>query len=378
MAVIRLELILLLSAYAINQPRSSFILHPETGAWVETRRGPIGSLMFQHIINEMAVSIASLLETQSSRMDPEVIRNWRKSAVHEAKHMAKHRLISGGGMITTRNKFALLAAMALFGAAAPADSQALPAPVPTYADLADLALTAPVAAHARVLRATALKAERTPGMAPGLARFVVDAQIVSLIRAPEGLPSRVSYVVDLPRDTKGRAPKLRKGTEFLLLAQPVAGRPGEIRLVAPDAQIGFAPDRAEMLRAILREGNAADAAPRITGIGRAFHVPGAIPGESETQIFLLTADNRPVSLSVLRRPGQTPVWSVALSEIIDDAAGPPRPNTLLWYRLACTLPRALPRQSLAEADAAGAAAIQADYRLILERLGPCVRTRARR
>jgi hypothetical protein len=281
-------------------------------------------------------------------------------------------------MIFSRNKFALLAAAALFAAGAPADSQVLPTQAPTYADLADLALTAPVAAHVRVLRATALKAERTPGIAPGLARFVVDAQIVSLIRAPEGLPSRVSYVVDLPRDAKGRAPKLKKGSEFLLLAAPVAGRPGEIRLVAPDAQIGFAPDRAELLRAILREGNAADAAPRITGIGRAFHVPGAIPGESETQIFLLTADNRPVSLNVLRRPGQTPLWSVALSEIVDDAAGPPKPNTLLWYRLACTLPRALPRQSLAEADAAATAAIQADYRLILERLGPCVRTRTRR
>jgi hypothetical protein len=281
-------------------------------------------------------------------------------------------------MILSRNNFAALAAAVLLASAAPADSQLPQAPAPTYADLADLALTAPIAAHARVVRATALKAGNATGVAAGLARIVVDAQIVSLIRAPEGLPSRVSYVVDLPRDAKGRAPKLKKGSELLLLAAPVAGRPGEIRLAAPDAQLSYAADRAETLRAILREGAGPDAAPRITGIGRAFHVPGAIPGESETQIFLLTADNRPVSLNVLRRPGQTPLWSVALSEIVDDAAGPPRQNTLLWYRLACTLPRALPRQSIAEADAAAAAAIQADYRLILERLGPCARTRTRR
>jgi hypothetical protein len=356
----------------------SVILHPETGAWIRTRRNPIGSSMFQHIIDKVGVSIASLFATQSSRSSMGHFGNPRKSAVHEAKAMAKRRLIFGGGMIWTRNKFAACAAAALFAAAAPADSQVPAVSAPSYADLADLALTAPIAAHARVVRATALKAERTPDAAPGLARFVVDAQVVSLIRAPEGLPLRVSYVVDLPRDAKGRAPKIKKGTEFLLLAAPVAGRPGEIRLVAPDAQLGFAADRAEMLRAILREGNGRDAAPRITGIGRAFHVPGAIPGESETQIFLLTADNRPVSLNVLRRPGQTPLWSVALSEIVDDAAGPPRPNTLLWYRLACTLPRALPRQSLLEADAAATAAIQADYRLILDGLGPCVRTRARR
>jgi hypothetical protein len=279
-------------------------------------------------------------------------------------------------MILSRTNFAVLAAAALLGAAAPADSQVPASTGPTYADLADLALTAPIAAHARVTRATALKAARAPDVAPGLARFVVEAQIVSLIRAPQGLPSRVTYVVDLARDAKGRAPKIKKGAEFLLLAAPVAGRPGEIRLAAPDAQLAYAPDRAESLRAILREGTGPDAPPRITGIGRAFHVPGAIPGESETQVFLLTADNRPVSLNVLRRPGQTPLWSVALSEIVDDAAAPPRPNTLLWYRLACTLPRALPRQSLG--DAGTAAAIQADYRLILERLGPCVRTRASR
>lgn len=281
-------------------------------------------------------------------------------------------------MISYRTNLIALATAALVAAAAPADSQVPAAASPTYADLADLALTAPVAAHVRVARATVLRPERAPDMAPGLARFVVEAQIVSLIRAPDGLPARVSYVVDLPRDPKGRAPRLKKGSEFLLLAAPVPGRPGEIRLAAPDAQLAYAPDRARTLRDILGEAFSPTPPPRITGIGRAFHVPGAIPGESETQIFLLTSDDRPVSLNVLRRPGQTPLWSVALSEIVDDAAAPPRPDTLLWYRLACTLPRALPRQSVADADAAAAGAVQADYRLVLERLGPCVRTRARR
>ena len=268
-------------------------------------------------------------------------------------------------------------AVALAAAAAPAESQPAPQPVPTYADLADLGLTAPIAAHVRTTRAVALKDAQAAGVRPGLARLYVEADIVSLLRSPSGLPSRIAYVVDLPRDAKGKAPKLRKGSEFLLLAHPVSGRPAEIRLAAPDAQIAYTPQAAEQLRSILREAAGSEPPPRITGIGRAFHVPGAIPGESETQIFLQTADNRPVSLNVLRRPGQTPVWAVALSEIVDDAAGPPQRDTLLWYRLACTLPRTLPRQSLAEADREAAAAIQADYRLIVERLGPCTRSRAR-
>lgn len=271
----------------------------------------------------------------------------------------------------------VLAAALVAVAAAPAESQPGPPLAPTYADLADLALAAPVAAQVRIARATPVKAERAPGLAPGMARFYVEAGLVSLIRSPQSLPARLSYVVDLPRDSRGKPPKLRKGSEFLLLAAPVPGKPGELRLAARDAQIDFTPERAATLRSIVREASSASPPPRIAGIGRAFHVPGAIRGESETQIFLQTAEGTPVSMTVLRRPGQTPQWAVALSEIVDELAEPPAPGTLLWYRLACGLPRALPRQSLAEADADGASAIEADYRLVLERLGPCVRTRSR-
>ena len=273
-----------------------------------------------------------------------------------------------------------LAAALFAAAAAPAESAApvaaaAPAPAPTYADLADLALTAPVAAQVRIAKATPVKAERAPGLKPGMARFYVEAALVSLIRSPQSLPARLGYLVDLPLDSKGKAPRLRKGSEFLLLAAPVAGKPGELRLSAGDAQIPFTPERSATLRSIIREASSASPPPRIAGIGRAFHVPGAIRGESETQIFLQTAGGTPVSLTVLRRPGESPQWAVALNEIVDEAAEPPAPGTLLWYRLACGLPRALPRQSLAEADAEGAAAIQADYRLVLDRLGPCVRSR---
>jgi hypothetical protein len=165
---------------------------------------------------------------------------------------------------------------------------------------------------------------------------------------------------------------------MLVLANRTANRPGELRLVAADAQIPLSPEAAEMLRSIVREASAAGAAPRIVGIGRAFHVPGSLAGESETQFFLLTADDRPISITVLRRPGEQPRWSVALSEIVDDSAAAPAPNTLLWYRLACTLPARLPPDALSEASPDESQAIQADYRLVMEGLGACVRTRVRR
>ncbi|HYG30485.1 MAG TPA: hypothetical protein VD887_09745 [Allosphingosinicella sp.] len=262
------------------------------------------------------------------------------------------------------------------------DLQATPAPVPapgpSYADAADLALAAPVAVHVRVVRAIPVRARGAVGVAPGHRRFYVEGDVVSLIRSAGPLPTRLAWLVDLPDDSRGRAARLPRRTELLLLAAPVPGRPNELRLIASDAQLAYTPATAERLRAILREASAPDAAPRIVAIGRAFHVPGAVAGESETQIFLQTQSGRPVSLSVLRRPGEQPRWAVSLAEIVDENAAAPRPETLLWYRLACGLPRALPAQSLAEATREEAAAIAADYRLVLGSLGPCVRTRGRR
>jgi hypothetical protein len=273
-----------------------------------------------------------------------------------------------------KHVFAVAAAALLIPSAA--DSQPIgEAAALTYADLADLALAAPVAAHVRLKRAAPLKGAQAGSVPTGRTRFYVEADVVSLIRGVQGIPQQVTYLADAPNLANGKPARFAKKSEYIILAAAVPGRPGELRLAAPDAQLPFTADRANVVRAILREATAADAPPSIAGIGKAFHVPGTLPGESETQIFLQTADGRPVSLSVLRRPGQTPRWAVALSEMVDDAAAPPQPNSLLWYRLACTLPRTLPASSYADAEGNAPAAIRADYGLVIERLGRCARTR---
>jgi hypothetical protein len=277
-------------------------------------------------------------------------------------------------------KARIIAAGAALLFAQAVDSQPLSpsAQAPAYADLADLALGAPVAAHLRLRDSDPLDAQQAPNVPAGYRRFLIEAEVVALIRGSGGLPARVSYLVDLPNDSRGRPARIERRAEVLVFASRVPNREGELRLAAPDAQLPYSPETAERLRTILRESTAPNAPPRITGIGRAFHVEGSIPGEGETQIFLQTADQRPISLNILRRPGQRPRWSVALSEIVDEAAAPPAPDTLLWYRLACTLPARLPRQSLSEAGAEEARAIQADYQIVVQGLGRCTRTRVRR
>lgn len=256
--------------------------------------------------------------------------------------------------------------------AAPAPKMAAPAAAPSYVELADLVIAAPVIVDATISATTRIKGAEAADVAPGFARFYVEADVAALIRGPGAIAPRVGYVLDAPLGPGGRAPRYKK-SRVLLFARPVAGNPGQLQLVGGEAQRGWSAALDARVRSIAGEVLAADAPPVVTGIGNAFHVPGSLPGEGETQVFLTTQDNRPVSLNILRRPGEQPRWAVALSEIVDDAAGPPQRDTLLWYRLACSLPPQLPARSTQALEPTDAAIAREDYRFVLEQLGPCQR-----
>ena len=245
-----------------------------------------------------------------------------------------------------------------------------------YADLADLADAAPLVAVARISSIIALPEKTVQNVPPGQKRVFVEAEVTSLIRGEGGISPRVRYLYDAPLNARGKLPKLKK-TQVILFARP-GGRPGEIQLVAGDAQIPTTTAAVEQVKAILSELVASSAPPRIIGPGDAFHVAGTVAGEGETQIFLRTATGDPVSLSILRRPGQQPKWAVALGEIVDEAARPPAPGSLLWYRLACSLPPTLPDSSVRALAPVDAEAARIDYAFVIQSLGNCGRTRSAR
>ena len=266
--------------------------------------------------------------------------------------------------------------------AQPAQRAAVPAPAPAapvaaYADLADLGLSAQVAAHIRLRRAVPLRPAESVGVEPGFTRFYIEADVMALFRGEAGMPTAVSYLIDLPNGADSRPARPVRRSEWIIFARTVPARPGELQLAAPDAQLPFSPELADRTRAVLRDIVSPDAPPAISGIGRAFHTPGTLPGTSETQIFLLTSRDQPVSITVAREAGSRPRWFVSTSEFVDAGATQPRRDTLLWYRLACFLPAQLPPASYADARE-HAQAIAADYRLVREGLGPCPRLRRRR
>lgn len=241
---------------------------------------------------------------------------------------------------------------------------------PAYARTAGLVLAAPLVIDATISRATALPPERAPGVAPGHARFYIQANVAGLIRGSGGVAAEIAYLVDVPFDSRGKAPRLKR-LRVMLFARAVPGRPGEVQLVRPDAQLAWSPALDTQVRAIAAEAVRPDAAPAITGVGSVVHTPGNLVGEGETTIFLQTPDQQPVSLTVVRRPGQAPTWSISLSEVVTDTEGAVQPDTLLWYRLACSLPPEMPPRSLDAADPSDAAIAREDYAFVREQLGPC-------
>ncbi|MBN8814468.1 MAG: hypothetical protein J0J06_03355 [Sphingomonas sp.] len=214
-----------------------------------------------------------------------------------------------------------------------------------------------------------IKGAEAANVPVGYARLYVTVDVIALIRGPGAVPPRVGYLYDVKLDLRGSVPNLKK-QRVLLFARPVATAADQIQLVSNDAQLVWSPATEATARGIATDLSGADSPPAITGISNAFHAAGTLPGEGETQIFLKTSGH-PISLSIIRKQDQPPVWTVSLSEVVDNALPPPRRDTFLWYRLACGLPRMLPTEMLAGLDPADAAAARDDYALVQKDLGNC-------
>jgi len=249
-----------------------------------------------------------------------------------------------------------------------------PVPLLPYADLADLADHAPMVVRARIRSIAVVEPARAPGLRPGHARLFVEARTTTLLSGPPLTGDSLRYLADVPLDAKGKPPKLVK-REVLLFARTVPARPGELQLVAPDAQVLWSPANEERLRAILGELLAPGAPGRVTRVSEAIYVPGTLAGEGETQMFLDTADREPASITVTHRAGSEAHWNVSFSEVVNAEGTAPAPDTLAWYRLACFLPRHLDPAVNVSASAQDKAQAAADYAYVLGRLGECPRTR---
>ena len=243
----------------------------------------------------------------------------------------------------------------------------------TYADLVNLAQASELVLRVEIRDQRVVPAERAPGLAAGQARLYLQARTQALLAGAGPVGENSAFLTDVPLDARGRRPNLKRGI-YLLFANRVPGRPGELVLVGRGAKQVADPLLEQRLRTVLTQLVQGSRPPVIEGIREAISVPGNLAGESETQVFLATQGGQPVSLSVVRRPGMAPTWGVSWSEIVDQSARPPAPETLEWFALACRLPEALPESAFLQRDPASRTRAREDYAFVRRELGNCART----
>ncbi|GGY99866.1 hypothetical protein [Novosphingobium colocasiae] len=243
----------------------------------------------------------------------------------------------------------------------------------SYADLVDLSAASGLVIKATIRRMTEVPRQRAPDLAPGLGRFYIEADTQALLAGKTAIGESVNYLVDLPLDARGRAPKLKKA-QVLLFALPVPGRPADIQLLSSAAQLPWSEVREQQVRQILADLAAPDAPAEVTGVRELLYVPGDLAGQGETQVFLTTKSGTAASITVHHEPGAAPVWGVSFSELVAELGHPPQRDTLGWYRLACFLPNVLPPALNVSESYASVRQADADYRMVLGELGVCTRT----
>lgn len=247
-------------------------------------------------------------------------------------------------------------------------------PQPTYADLADLSDSARLVLRAQIRSMARVEDARAPGLRTGQGRFYVKAKTRALLFGGEAIGDSLAYLVDLPLDARGKPPAIKK-QDVLVFARAVPGRPGELQLVARDAQVSWTAATEARLRPILVALAGGNVPPHITGVRELIHVPGTLAGAGETQVFLSTADGSAASVTIVHVPGRPLAWGASFSELTADVTSPPRPETLEWYRLACFLPDVPPGGANLSETPEDRRQAAADYRMVLGELGSCPRTR---
>jgi hypothetical protein len=237
---------------------------------------------------------------------------------------------------------------------------------PSYADLADLTLAAPVIVRATITGNERIADKDSNGLAPGRARLLITAAVDAALVAPGAIPATLSWLWDAQLDAHGKVPKPKGQPVLAWLAAPAVD--GKTRLVAGSGQMPWDAATESRVRMIATEARSGTV-PAINGVANGFRADGTVQEESESQFFLTAASGTGLTMVVTTKPGEARRVAIAKGDVIDESAVQVMPETLLRYRLACYLPARLPVSA-----GGGDAALAADWQAALASLGPCGRS----
>lgn len=273
--------------------------------------------------------------------------------------------------------YILTAAGLVLALPAPALAQVQPsqavatATQPTYTALADLTLRSEVVLTANLRKMERLSAKEAPDVPAGYMRFLVRANVTSVLLAPRAVPLEITYLWDAPVPPSGKKPDL-KGESVLLFLRTVPGNDRIYQLATANGQVPASPTAIETTRAI-----AADPIRpfgfgfRITGVVEATRLQRHSEESFATHFLIQTAERGFLTVSVPEASTGSRTIQVELPDSLGDGK-PLKRESLIGFFLSCGLPPSLPKDVLATADATGdTQAINADYQLLRREVGPC-------
>jgi hypothetical protein len=240
----------------------------------------------------------------------------------------------------------------------------------SYARLARAYLSESFVAYVTVRGSKKLPKTIAPAL-PGRAKFLVEADVIRVLKAPGVVNGRLTYVWEGPLDAKGKPPAFKK-QDMLVFLRNLNDPAVPFQLAAPDKQVTWSAEAEGRLRAIAQEAQQASLRTiNLTGVQSAFTTEADTPYARLTQFLFASRDGQLIGVTVRVKPDGTGDVISSSEEILGGGMRL-QANTLMWYHLACTTPASLPADVLSDQPTDDERDIVVkDYATFRQALGGC-------
>jgi hypothetical protein len=243
-----------------------------------------------------------------------------------------------------------------------------------YPVAARLYLSSPVVARGLVKSQTKLSKKENaglPALPVGQGRAMLEAELQTVLKAPDALPGQLKFLWQGPLDAKGKVPAFKKQTLLLFLTPVTTNGATGYGLTDVNSVRPWLPAEDAQLRTIATA--AQDPAQRglaIEGVRTTFvTVPEDSNSAPYVHILFATTNNAPLAAILEKQSGKW-LLRTTLTDLDQDAVAIQR-QSLLWYHMACGLAAEPPSNVTKQPTAAESALAREAWSGMLEQLGPC-------
>jgi hypothetical protein len=202
-------------------------------------------------------------------------------------------------------------------------------------------------------------------------RAMLEADLQTVLKAPDALPAKLRFLWQGPLDANGKLPNFKKQTLLLFLTTRTVNGMTGYGLTDMNSVLTWNAAEAEQLRAIAVAAH--DPAQRGLAIKSVRTTFVTVPEDANSSAFVhilfATQSGTPLAAILENQGGR---WSLrtTLTDLDQDAVEV-KQQSLLWYHMACGLPSQPPALVIQQPSEPEQALARQAWQAMLEQLGPC-------